>query len=349
MTQSHSTTTKRTFKHLTPFDRGKIAALHDEGKSIQAIADAVGCHKSTISRELKRGTVTQMKTGRTYYEDYFPDTAQLRYEENRKACGAKIKLDKAIDFLTFAETKILIDKWSPDSICGYAKLHQLFEGTIVCSKTLYNYIEQGYLNVRNIDLPMKTRLNTKKHRSRKNKRVLGCSIEERPAEIDKREDFGHWEIDTVVGKRKQESVLLTLTERKTREEIIMKIPGPGKASDAVTNAIQSIEKKCGQNFSKIFKTITADNGSEFADLGSTLKKEKTDVYFTHPYTSCERGTNERHNGLIRRFIPKGKSIFTVANETISHVESWCNQLPRRILGYRTPEECFQEELSQLLS
>lgn len=85
-------------------------------------------------------------------------------------------MDQAIDFLTFAENKILVDKWSPDATYGYAKLHQLFEGSIVCSKTLYHYIEQSYLNVRNIDLPMKTRWNTKKHCSRQNKRVLGCSI-----------------------------------------------------------------------------------------------------------------------------------------------------------------------------
>lgn len=124
---------------------------YDEGLSIQAIADAVGCHKSTISRELKRGTVTQMKTGREPFEACFPDTAQICYEENRKACGAKLKLDQAIDFLTFAENKMLIDKWSPDATCGYAKLHQLFEEIVVCSKTLYNYIELGYLNVRNID------------------------------------------------------------------------------------------------------------------------------------------------------------------------------------------------------
>nr|WP_325166627.1 hypothetical protein [Viridibacillus soli] len=86
--------------------------------------------------------------------------------------------------------------------------------------------------------------------------------------------------------------------------------------------------------------MTADNGP-----GLYTKKEDTDIYFTHPYTSCERGTNERHNGLIRRFIPKGKAI---AEETISHVEKWCNQLPRKILGYRTPEECFHEELSLLI-
>uniref|UniRef100_UPI000B027FA3 IS30 family transposase n=1 Tax=Bacillus smithii TaxID=1479 RepID=UPI000B027FA3 len=85
------------------------------------------------------------------------------------------------------------------------------------------------------------------------------------------------------------------------------------------------------------------------DLGLSVEKDLTEVYFTHPYTSCERGTNERHNGLIRRFIPKGRPISSVADETITYVENWCNHLPRKILNYRTPEECFQIELAGLAS
>ncbi|WP_391116828.1 IS30 family transposase [Psychrobacillus sp. L3] len=295
MAQTHSTTSKHSFNHLTPFDRGKIAALHADGKSMQAIADAVGCHKSTISRELKRGTVMQMKSGRTLFQAYFPETGQFQYEKNRTECGAQFKLDGSIEFIRFAEKKILEDKWSPDAVRGFVRLHGLFEGASVCTKTLYNYIDMGLLGVRNIDLPMKTRLNTKKKRSRKNKRVLGRSIEERPAAVDQREEFGHWEIDTVIGKKSQDEVLLTLTERKTRKEIIMKIGA--KASEAVTKAMKRLQKQSGYRFSSVFKTITSDNGSEFAELAVSLEKEKTEVYFTHPYTSSERGTNERHNGL----------------------------------------------------
>lgn len=347
MAQLDSTTTKRTFKHLTAFERGKIAALRDDGKSMQAIAHAVGCDKSTICRELKRGTVTQMKSGRTVFETYFPDTAQRRYEENRKACGAKLRLDNAIEFIRYAETKILEDKWSPDAVCGFAKRHSLFSNAaLICTKTLYNYIELGFIGVKNIDLPMKVRLNTKKKRCRKNKRVLGRSIEERPAKVELREEFGHWEIDTVIGKKSQDEALLTLTERKTRKELIFKIGA--KASDAVNTAIEGLRKEYGTHFQHVFKTITADNGSEFAELGPSVEKEETEIYFTHPYTSSERGTNERHNGLIRRFIPKGKAISAVSDMTVTYVENWCNRLPRRILGYRTPEECFQGELSQLV-
>jgi len=285
MAQEHFTTSLRTFNHLTLFDRGKIAALHTLGKSMQVIADAVGCHKSTISRELKRGTVTQMKSGRTFFRAYYPDTGQLQYEKNRTECGAKFKVDGSIDFIQFAENKILEDNWSPDAVCGFVKLHALFEGASVCTKTLYNYIDTGILRVKNIDLPMKLRLNTKKKRSRKNKRILGRSIEERPEAVDLREEFGHWEIDTVIGKKSLDEVLLTLTERKTRKEIIVRIDD--KTSEAVTTAMKSLQKQSGSLFSSVFKTITSDNGSEFAELTVSLEKEKTEVYFTHPYTSSE--------------------------------------------------------------
>lgn len=345
MASTHFTTIKRTFHHLSPYARGEIAALYKQGKSLQVIADAVGYHKSTVSRELQRGKVTQMTTRRELFQTYLPDVGQRKYEENRKACGAKFKLADVIEFVHFAENKMLDEEWSPDAVCGHAKLKGLYAGKLVCTKTLYNYIDQGILRVKNIDLPMKLRLNTKKQRVRKNKRILGRSIEERPVVINERQEFGHWEIDTVLGKKSQDNALLTLTERQTREEIIVKIQD--KTSEAVSAAIKILREKYGVLFSSIFKTITSDNGSEFADLTIALKEEHTTVYFTHPYTSSERGTNERHNGLIRRFIPKGKAIFSVSDDLIHYVERWCNKLPRKILGYRTPEECFEEALSTL--
>lgn len=148
MAQVQSATNKRTFTHLSAIDRGRISALLSEGKSQTDIAKAVGCHKSTISREIKRGTVSQMKSDRTLYEAYFPETGQMRYEENRKACGAKYKLDEVSEFIEYAETKILKDEWSPDAVSGRAKLQGLFNSAIVCTKTLYNYIDSGLLLIR---------------------------------------------------------------------------------------------------------------------------------------------------------------------------------------------------------
>ena len=192
---------------------------------------------------------------------------------------------------------------------------------------------------------MKVRLNTKKKRTRINKRILGRSIEERPREIEERQEFGHWEIDTVIGKKSQDKALLTITERKTRKEIIIKIAS--KESEAVSASIRSLRNTYGSLFPKVFKTITADNGSAFAELLPSVEGEDTKIYYTHPYSASERGTNERHNGLIRRFIPKGKAISSISDETILYVENWCNRLPRKVLAYQTPEECFQKEIQNI--
>lgn len=119
-----------------------------------------------------------------------------------------------MEFIQFAETKILEDGWSPDAVCGDAKRHGLFEGALISTKTLYNYIDMGLIGIKNIDLPMKVRLNTRKKRTRQNKWVLGRSIEERPTEVYDRQEFGHWQIDAVIGKKSNDQALLTLTEHK---------------------------------------------------------------------------------------------------------------------------------------
>lgn len=345
MAHSHDNTKKRTFSHLTPYDRGRIGALRDEGKTLQAIADVIGCHKSTISRELKRSTVTQRKSDLTEYRAYFPETGQAVYEKNRSRCGAKYKLVKAAAFIHFAVEKMQQDHWSPDAVCGYAKVNHLFEGIVVCAKTLYHYIDLGLLPVKNIDLPIKVTRRTKNKRTRQHKKILGASIEERPSYIDERQEFGHWEIDTVLGQRKKGAALLTLTERKTRKEHIIKLEQ--KTAVSVHQAIQSLKDLYGEAFPSVFKTITSDNGSEFSELTQAIDSDDVTVYYTHPYTSSERGTNERHNGLIRRFIPKGKAIEDIDDTLIGYVENWCNTLPRKILGYQTPNDQFAEEIAKI--
>jgi len=237
------------------------------------------------------------------------------------------------------------DQWSPDAICGNVKAQKQYENARVCTKTLYHYIDLGLLPVKNIDLPLKVSRSTKKKRIRQHKKVLGTSIEQRPAHIDEREEFGHWEIDTVLGSRVKGAALLTLTERKTRNEHILKIDQ--KTATCVKQALQALKQTYGSIFSKVFKTITADNGSEFSELVHALDDADQQVYYAHPYTSSERGTNERHNGLIRRFIPKGKSIDDIDETLIAYVENWCNTLPRKILGYRSPSDAYQEELKSI--
>lgn len=345
MAQTQNTIKKPIFKHLSPFERGKISALHKAGHSNREIARRLGRVHQTIANELKRGTTTQLKTGRKPYTAYFPETGQAMYEQNRKNCGAKSKLLIASEFILFACEKITNHGWSPDAVVGFSSRQIAWKNKpMVSVKTLYNYIDLGLLTVRNIDLPMKLKRNTKTKRVRKHRRILGTSIAERPPEIEDREEFGHWEIDTVEGKKSDDNALLTLLERKTRNYYAIKIDD--QDHDSVDYAITKLQQDFGELFPQVFKTITSDNGSEFSNLAMGLKGV-TDVYFARPYAPYERGSNERHNGLLRRYIPKGKAISDYPRQAIKHIYQTLNNLPRKILDYQQPAVLFEEELAKL--
>ena len=283
-----------------------------------------------------------MRSDLTKYRKYFAETGQLVYESNRAACRKPYKLDQAAEFVQYLEKAIKEDKLSPDAVCGRAKLEGIFPVT-VCTKTVYNYIDLGLIAVKNIDLSLKLRRNTHQHHCRKNRRLLGNSIEQRPVSVDDRQEFGHWEIDTVVGKRSTGEVLLTIDERMTRKRHIFKIAS--KTKEAVGAALEVLKTNYGDMFHRVFKTITSDNGSEFGGLTEALPG--IGVYFAHPYSSGERGTNEKQNSIVRRFIPKGKDMGDVSPCTVQKAEDFINDLPRKMFGYRTPKELFDEQLALL--
>jgi IS30 family transposase len=346
MDNINDTSIQRKNKHLNAFERGQIQLLNDEGLTPYAIGKRLRRASNTIRNELNRGTVLQIKANKTV-NIYYPDTGQAIYERNRANCGPKFKFLSCSSFISFAEKKFYENTHSIDSICGVARLRELFDkDKMVCTKTLYNYINLGLLGIANIDLPLKVKRSTKAKRIRKHKKVLGRSISERSEGINDRSEFGHWEIDSVIGKKtKGEPTLMTITERKTRKELIRKIPN--QSSESIMNALQTLAIDAGDLFSTVFKSITADNGSEFAELSNLEEITGTKIYFAHPYTSSERGTNERHNGLIRRFIPKGKSLLNYSIDNIAKIQNWCNTLPRKILNYLTPDEAFQDELYRI--
>ena len=202
------------------------------------------------------------------------------------------------------------------------------------------------MDVKNTDLPMKLRRNTKFARVKKHKKKLGTSISQCPIDIDNRIEFGHWEIDSVIGeKSKDDNVLLTIVERKTRYSMIIK--AITKTAPTVTDALNIVSNLFCEQFSQVFKCITSDNGSEFSNLSTIETEVNSKIYFIHPYFSFEKGTNERHNGLIRRFVPKGKRISGYSYHDIAFIEDWMNTLPRRILKYKTPEELFEAQLDQI--
>lgn len=333
-------------QHLTYENRVEIQLRLKDGWTNAQIAKEIGCAYNTIKNEIARGTVS-------LYNDqvkrYKADAGQAAYEENRRNSRKQYKRLEVSKFIDFVVEKFFgPDEWSLDASVGSVLRNRIFtREEIVCTKTLYNYVDAGLLKIKNIDLPDKLKRNTKSTRVHINVKKLGNSIEERPKSIENRDEFGHWEIDTVQGvKSGEEPVVLTIVERMTRNSIWRKISG--KTAEAVSAAFMRLREEYGSRFSQVFKTITGDNGSEFAEL---FKQEigGTQVYFTHPYSSFEKGTNERHNSLLRRFIPKGHRIDGYSDDDISFMADWSNGLPRKILGYRTPEEMFEAELDRIYS
>ena len=212
---------------------------------------------------------------------------------------------------------------------------------MLCTKTIYNYIDKGLMKIRNHHLPEKISRKPKREQVRKSKRELGRSIEERP-NIDNKLEFGHWEADLVIGQKdKSDEALLTLLERHMRKYMLVKIAG--KTASAVMEGFAKVKDYFGDKFSDVFKTITTDNGSEFAELSKLEEASKTLVYYAHPYASWEKCSNERHNRLVRRFI----AISDYGLDAVVRIEDWCNNLPRKILGYKTHDELFEAKLDEI--
>jgi IS30 family transposase len=216
---------------------------------------------------------------------------------------------------------------------------------MVCTKSLYNEMAAGHLPLSLFELPGILKRKQSNKGTRKHKRLKGRSIDERPNIVDLRTEFGHWEADTVIGRRSgKEAAILTLVERVTNQYLAIRIPG--KTSEAVIQAMEGLRAEYGDLFRSVFKSITTDNGSEFEDFAK-VEAWGSAVYFAHPYSSWERSVNERHNGLFCQYIPKGVSIEKYSDEDVLWFADELNSRPRKRLGYRTPEELFEAFLDKL--
>lgn len=346
MSQYNNTPKPRKNKHLTEKERYKIEVLLGEGLKPVEIAKKLDRHKRTIEREIAKGTIELLNSDLTYRKEYCADAGQRVYDRNGQNKGPTLKIGKDHKLAKHIEKKIKKDKFSPDAVIGEIKEKGLEFDTMICTKTLYNYIDKGiFIGITNKDLPVKKNKKKRKHRKVRiaHKNLKGTSIEDRPKEVDLREEYGHWEMDCVKGiKGGSGAVLLVLSERMTREELIFRMPS--QTQENVKEAIDKLEWISEGDFRKKFKTITVDNGSEFLDFKgleqSCVKPEekRVKVYYCHPYSSWERGTNENINKLIRRFIPKGVDIGDYNDEEIKRIEHWINNYPRRIFGYKTAQD-----------
>jgi IS30 family transposase len=271
--------------------------------------------------------------------------------------GPELKIGNDHDIAEYIENTIIDRECSPAAALGYAEIDGKQFSVTLSAPTIYSYIHKGiFLRLTMADCPRHgTQKNAYQHVEKKEpaRAPAGESIDNRPEEVKERKVFGHWEMDTVYSaKNKGRAVLLTITERKTRKEIIVLLPN--RKTETITRAVNALERKYGAvNFRAIFKSITVDNGSEFAaaeDLEkSCINKTlpRTKVYYAHPYSSWERGTNENNNGMIRRKLPKGTTFENVSAADVAAVEEWMNGYPRKVLGYQSSEMAYQAELRAL--
>jgi len=342
---------RKKFKHLSLNDRISMETLLNAGHTPKYIAEYLNVHISTVYREKGRGAYMHRNTDWTETKSYSSDLGQRHHDWAATNKGRDLKIGKDHEYARFLENIIINKKYSPEAALLAAKQSGKFTTTI-CVNTFYNYIDAGYfLHLTNKQLPVKGNKTNHKNQVRVQKRAsAGTSIEKRPDEIMDRDTFGHWEMDTVKGKRGvTKSCLLVLSERKTRDELCFKMKD--QKAESVVDTLNYLERKWGKTFYKLFKSITVDNGVEFSDAAGMEKSihggQRTKLYYCHPYSSWERGTNENQNKLIRRHIPKGEDIDLWTDKEVSYIEKWINEYPRRNFGGRSSKELFEIELAKL--
>ena len=329
---------------LTENERNLIAHLHKMGYSQTAIAKEVGVWPSTICRELKRGEVEQLN-GATweYYTIYSPQKAQNRADYMRTAHGPDLKIANRRDYLAALETHMLNGSSPADAI------HQVGNdfGITISKTTCYRYIEMKlFQTLRFKHLPQGHPKTGKGSQSHSNVANPGHrSIERRAREIQRRETVGHWEIDSVIGKAEgQKESLLVISERKTRAEIILK--AENKTAAETVRQLRRLRRYFGRDWKTIFQTLTSDNGPEFSDQNS-IDALGVVMFYCHPQSPHERGTNEVTNKLIRRKFPKGKSLANVTQTQATQVQHWVNNYSRPMFGGRSAVDMLKEELDRL--
>ena len=321
-------------KHLTDKERYYIQKSLEKKIPVKQIAVDLGYSRVTIYAEIKRGTCEQLDSTLEKKKLYLWDFASADAKSKQNHRSGK-KLDPDDPYLLRCADLIKNKKYSP-----YAAM-QIIGGTApICEVTLYSYIESGYIpgiNIFNLPYAKPKRKKRPDHKGKKKEFENGKkSIELRPAEATDRQSAGHWEMDTVYSSKDDLHCLLVLSERKYREEIIIKIKD--RTMKSVIRALDNYERKLGAPaFRDKFKTITCDNGVEFSDWQSIERSsrnrgKRTDVYFAHPYCSGERGTNENINKMIRRWIPKGDDIGLYSDAEIEEIMEWINTYPRKMFG-----------------
>ena len=311
----------RTYTQLTQEQRYQISVLLKIGQNQTEIAEVIGKHKSTISRELCRN---QGQRG------YRPKQAhQLSLNRRKKA---KPRIQETTWALV--ESKLQED-WSPEQISDWLKRNTDIQ---VSHERIYQYILADKRTGGRLYKHLRCQKKRRKRYGgydRRGKLPNRRSIEERPEIVDQRQRIGDWEVDTMIGKGHRQAIV-TLTERKSRFSLLRKVKRRKAklVSAAVIDLLQPV--------ADLSHTITADNGKEFADHERIAHELEISFFFAHPYAAWERGANENMNGLVRQYIPKNRDLSSVTDEELLQIMNKLNHRPRKCLDFKTPFQVFFE-------
>lgn len=323
------------YARLTYEDRVIIETLLADGKSKSFIAEKLNRSRSTISREVNKW----LGGPKDIYKANFAHSSAQDFSSRRSK--DKISLNKKLRAYVYMG---LQNNWSPEQISGRIKDAYPNDPIMTIShEAIYLHIykhRQAKINKKLISLLPFKKLKRKKRGSPSKSCQIPdrVSIDERPLHIEKRNRVGHWEGDLIIGL-KRDSAIGTIVERKTRFTYIVKLKN--KKSATVT---QQFARKLNQLHQGVRKTLTYDNGTEMTNHKWLKKRTGMNIYFAHPYSSWERGTNENTNGLIRRFFPKGTDFNLVSSRKLKFTQDRLNNRPRKILSYKTPNEALKKEL-----
>jgi len=318
----------KTYRQLTQAQRYQIYALQKTKHTLTEIADVLGVHKSSISRELKRNRGQR---------GYRPQQAQELATERRQKVVRRITAEiwKLVESL-------LKQDWSPEQISGRLKKEQ---GMRISHEWIYEHIladkQAGGTLYKHLRCQKKRRKRYGTYDWRG--KLPNCrSIEERPASVNTRKRIGDWEVDTLIGKQ-QKQAMLTLTERKSRFTLLGKVPR--RTAQAVRRQVCKLLLPVKDKV----HTLTSDHGKEFADHQRIAETLQLKFYFAHPYAAWERGTNENTNGLLRQYFPKKSDFKTISNKKIERTLAKLNFRPRKTLRFKTPFEVFYHTTVALTS
>ena len=309
----------RSYQQLTREQRYQIYALLKMGHNQTEIAQTIGVHKATISRELGRNTGQR---------GYRPQQAQQLSQTRRKQGQPRI----AASTWQVVEDKLQQD-WSPEQISGWLAKNKAVR---ISREWIYQYVYADYRAGGQLYQHLRSQKKRRKRlrgQDRRGQLSGRRSIEERPVIVDDRGRIGDWEVDTLVGKHHQQAIV-TLTERKSRFALLAKVPQ--RSAEQVRERLVQLMRP----FLDKLETMTGDNGKEFAQHEQLAAELDLDFFFAHPYTSWERGSNENMNGLVRQYLPKKTNFSQVTNADLVRIMDRLNLRPRKCLGFRTPFEVF---------